>query len=255
MRSPRLARGGLLASALLSILAAVNSGGALAADGDAAEVKPITAGYADSLALNGTAQVSAKRGTSPRVIQLTSGSYRQAGSAWSTEAVDLTKSFETTFKARLHHGKPGADGIAFLAQSVGPRALGGWGGGLGYRGIRKSVAVEFDTFQNTTDPSSNHLAVVLGGDPDRHTAIAEPSIPLFGKPFQARVRYDAGAHRLKVFVRSLTAGATEEMMLDQSVDLTKGTGANQAWLGFTASTGNVTARQDVYDWTVDAPLA
>ena len=255
MRSPRLARGGLLAAALLSIVAAVNSGGALAADGDAVEVKPISAGYADSLALNGTAQVTGKRGTSPRVIQLTSGSYRQAGSAWSTDAVDLTKSFETTFTARLHHGKPGADGIAFLAQSAGPRALGGWGGGLGYRGIRKSVAVEFDTYQNSADPSSNHLAVVLGGDPDRHAAIAESSIPLFGKPFQARVRYDASAHLLKVYVRSLAAGSAEELLLNHSIDLTKGTGANSAWIGFTASTGDVTARQDVYDWTVDAPLA
>ncbi|MBB2942563.1 hypothetical protein FB565_002276 [Actinoplanes lutulentus] len=251
MRSSRLARGGLLASALLSILAAGHAGGAHAAD---STIKPIDAGYADSLALNGTAAVTSDRGDH-RVIELTNGGFKQVGSAWSTGRVDLTKSFETTFRAHLHHGKPGADGIAFLAQGAGPRALGGWGGGLGYRGIAKSVAVEFDTYQNTPDPSSNHLAVVLGGNPDRHTAIAESSIPLFGKPFQARVRYDGAAHLLKVYVKALTAGAAEELLLDQKVDLAARIGGASGWVGFTAATGDVTSVQDVYDWSVEAPLA
>ncbi|MBG0560369.1 L-type lectin-domain containing protein [Actinoplanes aureus] len=254
MRSSRIARGGLLASALLSILAGVHAGGASATDGAALTVRPIDAGYAENLALNGTAMVTSDRGDN-RVIRLTNGSYKEAGSAWSTQRVDLTESFETSFRAYLHHGKPGADGIAFLAQGAGPRALGGWGGGLGYRGIRDSVAVEFDTYQNTPDPSSNHLAVVLRGNPDHHSAMAESSIPLLGKPFQARVRYDAAAHNLKVYVRSLTAGAAEELLLDQTVDLAEGAGTESGWIGFTAATGEVTSRQDVYDWTIDAPLA
>ncbi|MEU4688175.1 L-type lectin-domain containing protein [Actinoplanes sp. NPDC023714] len=249
MRSSRFARGGLLASALLSILAAVHAGGAQAAD---ETIKPIDAGYADSLALNGTATVASDRGAH-RVIELTGGGFKQAGSAWSTGRVDLTASFETSFTAHLHHGRPGADGIAFLAQAAGPRALGGWGGGLGYRGIAKSVAVEFDTYQNTPDPSSNHLAVVLGGNPDRHAAIAESSIPLFGRPFHARIRYDAAAHTLKVYVKA--KGSPEELLLDHRVDIARSAGATSGWVGFTAATGDVTARQDVYDWTVDAPLA
>ncbi|WP_229069502.1 L-type lectin-domain containing protein [Actinoplanes sp. DH11] len=254
MRSSRLARGGLLASALLSMLAAVHAGGARAADGDARTIEPISAGYADSLALNGTAAVTSERGDK-RVLELTNGSFKQAGSAWSTNRIDLTEPFETSFKAYLHHGTPGADGIAFLAQGAGPRALGGWGGGLGYRGISRSVAVEFDTYQNTPDPSSNHLAVVLGGNPDRHTATAESSIPLFGKPFQARLRYDAAAQNLKVYVRPVSKGSTEQLLLDQNVDLAARTGATSGWVGFTASTGDVTARQDIYDWTVGTPQA
>ena len=79
-------------------------------------------------------------------------------------------------------------------QAEGPRALGGWGGGLGYRGIKRSVAVEFDTFQNTTDPSSNHLAVVLGGNPDQHAAVAravDPAVrPAVRRP---ACSYDADA--------------------------------------------------------------
>ena len=38
-------------------------------------------------------------------------------------------------------------------------ALGAGSGGLGYSGIPNSLAVEFDTFANPWDPSSNHVAV------------------------------------------------------------------------------------------------
>jgi hypothetical protein len=246
-RSSRVARGGLWASALLTIVAAVNSGGALAAD-----VEP---SYTPPLALNGTASLMWRAGDDERVIRLTDGGYRQAGSAWSTEMIDLTGSFETTFTAHLRSGKVGADGIAFVAQGEGPRALGGWGGGLGYRGIHRSVAVEFDIYQNNPDPSSNHLAVSINGNPDRYESAAESSIPLYGKPFQARIRYDGGHRRLTVHVRALTAGATEELLLDQPVNIAQRAGVTSGWVGFTGATGSLTARQDVYEWTVGTPQA
>jgi hypothetical protein len=244
-RSSRVARGGLWASALLSIVAAVNSPGAFAADSEPPYTPPI--------ALNGTASLMWRAGDDERVIRLTDGGYRQSGSAWSMQPVDLTESFETRFTAHLRSGKRGADGIAFVAQSQGPRALGGWGGGLGYRGIRDSVAVEFDIYRNQPDPSSNHLAVSLGGNPDRYASAAESSIPLYGKPFQVRVKYDADHWRLQVYVR--TPGATEELMLDQKVGLANRTGSPVGWIGFTGSTGDLTARQDVYEWTVATPQA
>jgi hypothetical protein len=254
-RSSRLARGGRLAATVLSILAAAPASGAVAAPRAMHETHPIIDGSGDDLELNGTAAMITRTGTGKRVIQLTTGGYKQIGSAWSTERVGLNQSFETSFKAFLHHNRPGADGIAFLVQGHGPRALGGWGGGLGYRGIRKSVAVEFDTFQNTTDPSSNHLAVVLGGNPDRHHKTAEANIPLYGKPFQARIKYDAGRGNLRVYARGLYKRAPEKLLLDEKVDLAHWAGVSQAWIGFTGSTGDRVSHQDVYDWTVDAPKA
>jgi hypothetical protein len=244
-RSSRVAKGGIWASALLSIVAVVNSPGAFAAGSEPP--------YTPPLALNGTASLMWRAGDDERVIRLTDGGYRQSGSAWSMQAIDLTESFETRFTAHLRSGNRGADGIAFVAQSQGPRALGGWGGGLGYRGIRDSVAVEFDIYQNRPDPNSNHLAVSLGGNPDRYDSAAESSIPLYGRPFQVRVRYDADNWRLQVFVRAVTPGAAEELMLDQQVSLARRTGATSGWIGFTGSTGGLTARQDVYEWTVTTP--
>lgn len=246
-RSSRTARGGLWATVLLSAVAAVNSGAAVAASADPSWRPP--------LALNGTASLMWRAGDDERVIRLTDGGYKQVGSAWSTLPVDVNNSFETSFTAHIRNGKAGADGIAFVVQGAGPRALGGWGGGMGYRGIHDSVAVEFDTYQNPRDPSENHLAVVVGGNPDWPTATGETTVPLKGKPFRARVHYDADATRLRVWVRPATEGASEQLVIDHQVELADRAGVDQAWVGFTGGTGELSARQDVYHWTLGAPQA
>ncbi|WP_433296098.1 L-type lectin-domain containing protein [Actinoplanes sp. CA-030573] len=254
-RSSRTARGGLVAALAFAMATGVSPSSAFAADEPPVDF-PTFAGASHQLDRNGSADIITSSGRlHQRILRLTAGGFRQMGSAWAKPKLDLTKSFESTFKVYLHHGRPGADGMAFLVQADGPRALGGWGGGLGYRGIKNSVAVEFDTFQNGTDPNDNHLAVVLGGNPDKHSAVAEPSIPLYGRPFTARVAYDAGTNDLRVYVRSLRAGATEELALRTTVDLAGSVGAGSAWVGFTASTGSALSKQDIYSWTVQAPRA
>ncbi|MGX6603081.1 L-type lectin-domain containing protein [Micromonosporaceae bacterium Da 78-11] len=253
----KTARGGLLAAFAVSIAAATAPTAAFATNADMPiDYSSFNGGYS-TLERNGSADVL-KLSTKQRVLRLTAGSFRQVGSAWATQKIDVTTSFESTFKAYLHHtaaGVPSADGFAFLVQNEGPRALGGWGGGLGYRGIERSVAVEFDTFRNSPDPSSNHVAVVLGGNPDIHGAVSEPAIPLYGKPFIARVTYDAPARSLKVYLKSLRAGSVEQLMLDQNVDLAAHVGASSAWVGFTAATGAGISKQDIYSWTVQTPDA
>ena len=255
-RSSRLARGSLVAALALSITTGAAPTRAYAAGSETLIYFPTFAGAATTLDRNGSADIITSSGRlHQRILRLTAGGFRQAGSAWAKTKLNLNESFESQFKVYLQHTQPGADGIAFLVQDDGPRALGGWGGGIGYRGIRNSVAVEFDTFQNTTDPSSNHLAVVLHGNPDVHAAVGEPSIPLYGRPFWARVNYDAATHDLRVYVKSLRAGAEEQLALETTVDLADGVGASSAWVGFTAGTGNLYSKQDIYSWMVQAPGA
>ncbi len=250
-RSSRILRVGLAGACALAIAATTAPAGALAA-GNANPIDfPTFGGAAKMLWRNGSADILTSAGKKhQRVLRLTAGGYEQSGSAWSPHKINVGRSFESTFKVYLHHGRPGADGIAFLVQADGPYALGGWGGGLGYRGIRKSVAVEFDTFQNTTDPSSNHLAVVVNGDPDHHLVTADPSIRLYGKPFDARVSYDADTKDLKVYVQSLRAGSVEQLVLNQKIDLAAQVGASAVWMGFTGSTGKALSKQDIYSWSV-----
>jgi hypothetical protein len=255
-RSSRVARGGLVAALAVSIATGISPSGAYAADDQPLVYYPTFAGASHTLDRNGAADLLTSAGrVHQRILRLTAGGFRQSGSAWAKEKLNLDESFQSVFKVYLHHGQPGADGIAFLVQTEGPRALGGWGGGLGYRGIKKSVAVEFDTFQNTPDPSSNHLAVVLGGNPDQHSAVGEPSIPLYGQPFWARVAYNADAHDLSVYVRSLRKGAKEQLALQTTVDLAAAAGASSAWVGFTGATGSALSKQDIYSWMVTAPGA
>ncbi|GAB2619981.1 hypothetical protein Aab01nite_34210 [Paractinoplanes abujensis] len=250
-----MARGGLIAALSLSIVTA--GAPAFAADGDPIIDWPTFKGAAKSLDRNGAADLILSSGDKARqrILRLTPGGYRQSGSAWSTTKLDVTQSFESTFKVYLHHFRPGADGIAFVVQTEGPRALGGWGGGVGYRGIKPSLAVEFDIYQNAFDPSRNHLAVVLGGNPDYQDAVAESPIPLYGRPFNARVSYDAEASLLRVYVKALSAGARERQVLEQEIDLAQHVRGDSAWVGFTGSTGTGLSKQDIYSWTLQGSEA
>lgn len=241
-----------MAALTFSIAMAASPAGAFAGEEPLIDY-PTFSGTSKTLDRNGTADIITSSGhLHQRILRLSAGGFRQSGSAWDKQKIDLTDSLDSTFKVYLHHGQPGADGIAFVVQSEGPRALGGWGGGLGYRGIERSVAVEFDTFQNTPDPSSNHLAVVLGGSPDVHHTVAEPSIPLYGRPFLARVTYDADSNDLRVYVKSLRFGAEEQLALADNLDLAAQVEDTEAWVGFTAATGSALSKQDIYSWSVQA---
>ena len=118
---------------------------------------------------------------SAKVLRLTDG-YAGVGTfhpenstAWFTIPQTVSGGFTTYFKFQIHTAaiccNP-ADGFAFVVQDApssdtsygangqgGIKALGGGAGGLGYAGILNSFAVEFDTSQNSWDPSPNHVAV------------------------------------------------------------------------------------------------
>ena len=97
--------------------------------------------------------------------------------------------------------------------------------------------------------------MVVNGDPDHHVVTANPSIPLYGRPFDARVTYDAGTKDLKVYVQALRAGSAEKLVLDQTIDLAAQVGATSVWTGFTGSTGKALSKQDIYSWSVQGTEA
>jgi uncharacterized repeat protein (TIGR01451 family) len=116
------------------------------------------------------------------VLQLTSSTGNQTGSAWYTVAQTVESGFSTSFQFQFTNpSTPPADGIAFVIQnSANPTAAigftGGNGGALAYgdadastnpstgAGIPNSLAIEFDTYENAWDPqavngSVSHVAV------------------------------------------------------------------------------------------------
>ena len=115
---------------------------------------------------------------SQQVLRLTDGARTvntpEATTTWFQIKQPLSTGFTTYFKFQIHGPSicctPG-DGLAFVVQNssstdssygatgAGVTALGVASGGMGYAGIPNSLAVEFDTTQDSWDPNANHVAV------------------------------------------------------------------------------------------------
>lgn len=202
------------------------------------------------------------------VMRLTPPQGDTGGSMFSTQAIALTNdySFSTrfTFNIGSNHqtqfGEIGADGIAFVIQTL-SNNVGGLGGGLGYAGITPSFEVEFDPYSNGgTDPrlpgsgalnGNDHIAIMANGDPANHLAyaIVSPTLELdSGRDITAFIDYN-GATNL-VQVRWSTDGLRPDGAgLSYSIDLAGLFGADPVYVGFTASTGTDWSAQDIVNWT------
>src|SRR5262245_2742346 len=147
------------------------------------------------LTLNGRAT------TVGRNLQLTDGGNVEAGSAFSSDAVDITQ-FTTRFTYLLKSGSGAADGITFTVQGLAPTALGGTGGNLGYYGIGRSVAVKLDLYPSASTGLYTNGALPVGSD----TALGSFGISLADHPGQADLSYDGS--RLAVTITDLVTGGS-----------------------------------------------
>ncbi len=171
--------------------------------------------------------------------------------------VGLTN-FTTTFTFQVRPGvinpPPLADGFTFTIQGNSLSALGGEGGGLGYFGIRNSVAVKFDLikdggnetglytdghFPGTPAPGSGDVVVSLNG-----TGIDVRN----QNPKRVILSYDGTAPTETItdlitsatFTTSCTVDIPSKVVLDSS---------NLFYLGFSGGMGGLAAIQDLLTWT------
>ena len=185
------------------------------------------------------------------VLRLTSAGKKQQGSIFFQEAlaVDNNTSFSTQFQFKLSGGTGGADGFTFILQNdpQGVNALGDKGGGLGYRTVTKSLAIEFDTFKNGKDINNNHLAVLRDGDTNNVlTTVNAPFDLNSGNSLNAWIDYDGDSDLLEVFLAD-TLVKPETASLSQNIDLAEVVG-DQAYIGFGAGTGGLTNNHDLSNW-------
>jgi glucose/arabinose dehydrogenase len=187
------------------------------------------------------------------VLRLTPETVSQAGSAFFTTplAIDGNTSFSTRFQFRLSGGQGtgGADGFVFMLQNsaAGVSSLGGIGGALGY-GAERSIAIEFDTYQNgTTETGNNQISLLRNGDPINAVVAVDSSIDLNnGAPINTWIDYNAATDELRVFISSTTTKPTTAT-LTTTVDLAAIVG-NQAYAGFSGGTGGLVNNQDIENW-------
>lgn len=198
--------------------------------------------------LNGSAAVTSG------VLRLTSNSNNQAGSAYLSSPVPVgaNTSFTTRFVFRQHGSADGADGLTFLIQGSTAAALGLPGGGLGYDGISRSLALEFDSYGGPGDPDGNHLGVLTNGVTITHLATYTPGFDLEnGLSHTAWVEYDGSANTLRVYLAQgiVTTRPASAVITLANIDLPALTGSS-AWFGFTGGTGGLANNQDIESWSL-----
>ena len=192
------------------------------------------------LTANGSAQVVGDR------LRLADGPF-QAGSACAAAPVDV-RGFAARFEFQVGDTADGrlGDGLAFVLQNAGPDALGAAGGGLGYAGIGKSVALKFDLVDNAGEGVNSVGLYRDGADP---TVPAEPLpgevIHLHsGHAFRVDLTY-AGGHLGYTVWDTVTGSAAGGSF---AVDIPAAVGGPTAYVGFTAGTGELFAPIDVLGW-------
>lgn len=175
--------------------------------------------------------------------RLTDADNYQAGSMWYEDKVDFGKSFDIFFDFNLGcYDRNGADGLAFLLQPI-STSIGVAGGGIGYAGVRPSLAVEFDTWENSeySDPSFDHLSIMKNGNIS-HNNPDNLAGPVHILPTQQNAE-DCQWH--KGLIRWIAPTKTIEVYVDcdrrlvHKIDLVREIFFNDpnVYFGFTSATG------------------
>ena len=221
-----------------------------------------------SAGFDGATDLTANGSTSfvMNVARLTNGSAGQAGSAFVSQRVGIA-TFTNTFTFQIRPGSnPMADGFTFTIQGVTPTALGPAGGGLGYgpdgpgptRGIRSSIAIKFDIFNNVGEGSNSTGLFTDGHSPTvPQSASTDVLVNLDGSgidlksthPFLVEMAYDGAT--LSVAITDTVTGASATQ--HYPVDIVSWLGGNVAYVGFTGGTGGLTALQDIVTWRFQSP--
>ncbi|MFY0644361.1 MAG: gliding motility-associated C-terminal domain-containing protein [Bacteroidia bacterium] len=195
---------------------------------------------------NGTAQYQGGD-----CYQLTSAVNWENGSVWYTDKIDLKKDFDLEFYMNFGNMDGGADGIVFVLQNKGNKALGLSGGGLGYEGFSPSLGIEFDDFQNGSfwDPVQDHIGVLKNGNISHNSAnsLHKPVAAIVGggniedgQNHLVRVTWDAQNTLLEVYF-----DCEKRISLTYDIDQNIFGGKRWVYWGFTAATGGLNNKQTV----------
>jgi hypothetical protein len=207
----------------------------------------------------------------PTVVELTNGGFGQAGGAFLSNRVGV-QNFTSNFTFQITPGtSPMADGMAFVIQGDGPKALGPTGGGLGYGadtvgvggGLPRSLAIKFDFFNNSGE-GINSTGIFTGGrsptvrQPGLSAGFPDTSISLDGTginlasthPFAVNLSYDGTTltETITDTVTSATFGTS------YTVNIAGLVGSDVGYVGFTGGTGGLSAIQDLLSWTFQTTI-
>jgi len=182
-------------------------------------------------------------------LQLTNGGTFEAGSAFFATQVNIQE-FTTNFTFQLSN--PVGDGFTFTIQGDGPTALGGYGSGLGYATIPKSVAIKFDLYSNQGEGPNSTGLYIDGAVP------TIPAVSLVGSPvdlhsgdyINAQITYDSIDLTLTL-TNPISGGSWS---YSWPIDIPATVGGSTAYVGFTGGTGKYASSQKLTSWTYVAGM-
>lgn len=210
-------------------------------------------------------------------VELTQPTPFSRGAIWAREKVHLRSRFSTLVGFRMTGGNdngeieeipsdPGADGIAIVLQNEGPDAIGQYGRGIGYDGIKRSVAIEIDTYHNTpvNDPNGNHIGVQSMGRaantsrhaPPANLAFTSSILPMKadGTIYYAYVEYVDG--QLRVYFNDASTFNRPAIVRDVNLDSLIGLDPDgRAWIGITSATGQSVEQHEIVQWEINSCTA
>jgi gliding motility-associated-like protein len=193
---------------------------------------------------NGTARL-----TSDRCWTLTPAQNNVVGSVWNETKINLNESFDVSLDIFLGCSDAGADGLVFGFQPV-STSIGSTGEGLGFGGVKPSIGIEFDTYQNAnqSDPVYDHVAIISNGIVNHSSAtnLAGPKSIGTGGNIEdcqfhdLRVVWDAKKKKLELFLDC-------SPLLSYAGDIVKDIfkGDPLVYWGFTAATGGAVNEQKI----------
>ncbi len=196
-------------------------------------------------------------------LRLTPSRPNSVGAAWHGVRQYVGEGFITTFKFQVSApgGESdgvanGGDGIAFVIQNSvrGTDEIGYPGGEMGYGGIPRSLAVEFDMWNNgfsvNADPNHNHISIQTNGigrnSSDHGYSRGQSTIiPEMGDGGVHTVSIEYMEKRLAIYLDNC-----EQPVLEIAIDLAKVLGLEDgyAWFGLTAGTASAWQNHDILSW-------
>jgi Chitobiase/beta-hexosaminidase C-terminal domain/Legume lectin domain/Bacterial lectin len=206
----------------------------------------------NNLTLNGNAVYNSSR------LRLTDGGTSEKSSAWYSIPLNV-QAFTQDFSFQLTD--PDADGITFTIQNTGATALGFGGAGLGYGatspggnpGIRKSVAIKFDIYNNQGEGTNSTGLYVDGASP------TVPAVDMTGSGinlrsgdiFHVHMTYDG----VNLSMTIIDVFTQRSFSTSWPIDIPGTVGGTSAYVGFTGASGGGTAIQEVLSWSFASPAA
>lgn len=174
---------------------------------------------------------------------LTQDQFNEHGSVWNVNKIDLTQPIDFKFSVYLgSRDQDGADGIAFVLQPISTQ-IGSLGGGIGLEGVKPSIGIVLDTWQNTdlNDPVYDHISITANGDLNHVSAnnLAGPVQILSGRDNAEDGQWHLLYVKWDPATKTLSASMDDNPRVTIQKDLVTDifSGDPMVFWGFTGSTG------------------